>query len=85
MTTAAEWGILLSLCVFVGGLVYNAGRMMERLTQTRAEMAKLEATVTKQFDELRAVLYSTVGGRRKVLPLRRAEDQDGDPESDGEG
>lgn len=69
-----ETGVIVTVVIFIAGLIFAAGRSFEQVNQVRRELAKLDTTVTRELAELKRVLYTTVGGRRAIRPI------EGDPE-----
>ena len=58
-----EQGVLVTLGIFVAGLVYHAGRMSARLESTERSIEKLEREVRGGIAELKAMLTPFVGRR----------------------
>ena len=74
-----QQGVLWAIVAFVAGLVWHAGRTFERLATMQRELGKLETELKEKLGRIEAVLYTTVGGRRKVLPIEQAGDVERDP------
>lgn len=61
-----EQGVLWGMAVAVGGLLYSAGRLAERLSNTTRELGELEARHRREIGELRGAIGQFIAGRRKI-------------------
>ena len=69
-----ETGVVVTIALFIIGLVFAAGRLFEQVNHLRGELTKLQATVSGELGELKRVLYTTIGGRRAIRPIEVADD-----------
>lgn len=67
--TVAIVAAALAIVMTIAGLVWNAARSFERLEGLREDVHGL----TRDVRELRDLLYTTVGGRRKIWPVETAD------------
>ena len=73
-----ETGVIVTIAIFIIGLVFAAGRLFEQVNQLRRELTKLDSTVGAELGEVKRVLYTTVGGRRAIRPIEVADPPTGD-------
>jgi hypothetical protein len=72
-----ETGVVVSIALFIVGLVFAAGRSFEQINHLRRELEKLDSTMVRELGEVKRILYTTVGGRRAIRPIEGAEESTG--------
>lgn len=57
--------VVVTLVLFIAGLVYHAGRMSARLDNLERAIERQGASVERQLGELSALVRSAIGERRR--------------------
>lgn len=70
----ADTGVLVTLGLFCAGCLVTTGRLLERMSVVQRDLRRLEEDIGK----IQAVLYTTVGGRRAIRPIRAGELAEGE-------
>lgn len=60
-----EWLALLGMGLTIAGFIWHAGRMAERQTAMREQFEKFEREVKQELREMRELLITGAGGRRR--------------------
>ncbi len=55
---------MVTLAIFVAGLIYHAGALSQRIFNLEARQAKLEAMIEREISELKDMLRAAIGERR---------------------